>query len=856
MKKNSNNKKEPKYTPMMEQYLEIKKDYLDTIVFFRLGDFYEMFFDDAILCSKELEIALTGKDAGQEERVPMCGIPYHAVEPYLEKLIQKNYKVAIVEQVENKQNEDSKIVKREVVRLVTPGTIIEGNNLGKDNNYLVAIIDNKTDYSLSFCDLSTGEINVTTISKDDSELISELLVLKTREIVVFDDFNKKILSTLKKNYQIVVSYSKEYELSPIFSYIVDDLNQIEYKNVCGLLINYLIKTQKRALSHLKKANIYNERQYLKIDYYSKKNLEIIQTVRNNQKYGSFFWLLDKCETAMGSRMMKRWIDYPLLNKDEIIKRYDLVDKLNDNFIIKEEIKNSFKSVYDLERIVGRISYGNCNAKDLVQLKRSLKNLPLLKDNLKKLDTKLSIELSSFNELNELYELLDKAICEDPPLSIKEGGIINSGFNKTLDDLKNASQNGKKWLLDIEKNEKEKTGIKNLKIGYNRVFGYYIEISKGNLDLVKPEFGYERKQTIANSERFITKELKDVEDMILNSLDKSIKLEYEIFCSIREETLKYVNDLQKISDVISVVDCLISFSIISLENRYVRPNINDNNEITIISARHPVIEKIQEGIFIENDIYLNKNYNLLLITGPNMSGKSTYMRQLALIIIMAQIGCFVPAESANLYIFDQIFTRIGAADDLISGQSTFMVEMLEANYALKHATTRSLILFDEIGRGTATYDGMAIAQSIIEYIHEKIGCASLFSTHYHELINLENSLNRLKNIHVTAKEGNNGIVFLHKIKEGPSDKSFGINVAELAKLPKSLIRRSKELLDLYESNNKIEIKSDLFNFDNYEMFEEEKNEVTNPIIEELNNLDLENITAKQALDILYDLKNKL
>ena len=840
------------YTPMMRQYLDIKMEYLDCILFFRLGDFYEMFFNDAIIASKELEIALTGKDAGAKERVPMCGIPHHACNLYIERLIEKGYKIAICEQVEDPK-EAKGIVKRDVVKLITPGTIIEDGSIKeKENNYLVAVKESRKNFILSYSDFSTGENYITSIPYDIDFLVNELNLLHAREIIVSKSFDPKIISSLQKNYYILVSYQEESQIPSYLMGLVSDIEDKDMINTFGMLLNYILRTQKRELMHLQKLKIYQSNKYLRIDVHSKRNLEIFQTLRNNQKIGSLLWLLDHCNTAMGSRELRKWLERPLLDKDEIISRQDIIEDFLKNYLIKEDIKEALKSIYDLERIVGRISYGNANAKDLVQLRRSLENIPKIKELVLNLKSNKATKLGEkINPLTDLFDLLTNSVVDNPPLTIKEGGIIKDGFNKELDDLRNLKTNGKNWIYNLEAKEKERTGIKTLKVGFNRVFGYYIEITKGQLALLPSDSGYERKQTLANAERFITKELKEQESLILGADDKIINLEYQIFLSLRDKVSERINELQILAKIISQIDVYISLADVSEKNGYVRPIISLEREINIVNGRHPVIEKISDRQFVANDIVVNK-FNTLLITGPNMSGKSTYMRMLALISIMGQIGMFVPADYALIPIFDQIFTRIGASDDLVSGQSTFMVEMIEANNAITNATKNSLILFDEIGRGTATYDGMALAQAIIEYVHEKIGCTTLFSTHYHELIQLENTLKRLKNVHVTAKEEKNGVVFLHKVLDGPTDKSFGINVASLANLPKSLIERSKQILNHLQKDNKQSVTLDLFNFDD---FTEEESNNANPIIEEILELDIDSLSPIQALNYLYQLKNK-
>lgn len=847
------------FTPMMQQYIECKENYPDAIVFFRIGDFYEMFFEDAYTASRELEIALTGKDAGYKERVPMCGIPFHAYSGYAEKLISKGYKVAIVEQVED-PSQAKGLVKRDVVKIITPGTITEAGLNEKENNFLAAIYETDARYTLAYADVSTGQMYLTTI-EDEEALANEILSLHAKEVICLSSLKLKILNTLHDNYQIVISRCDDTSLIDDYKYLIEGLDLEKFKDdipCISILINYISKTQRHNLYHLQPIKFYSSNQVLHLDPFSKRNLELTETLRQNQKSGSLLWLLDKCQTAMGSRKLHTWIDRPLIDRNEIIKRHNYVEALINNYVAKEEIKESLKTVYDLERIIGRISVGNANAKDLVQLRRSLANIPNFKKNVMALGTDDAISFANGIDTNEkLYDLLDKALVDDPPLQIKEGGMIKPLYNKDLDELKEISGSSKDWILKFEAQEREKTGIKTMHVGYNRVFGYYIEVSKGALQNLTDSDHYERKQTLANAERFITPELKKYEQIVVGSTEKIQKLEYDLFIEIRDVCQGFTKSLQQLADKISTIDCLLAFAEVSVKYNYVRPEMSLKREVNIVEGRHPVIETFLKDEYVKNDVIIN-SYNTILITGPNMSGKSTYMRMLALIVIMAQIGCFVPAKSATLMIFDAIFTRIGASDDLISGQSTFMVEMLEANFAIKNATKDSLILFDELGRGTSTYDGMALAQAIIEYVHEKIGCVMLFSTHYHELILLDKTLKHLKNVHVDAKESKGGVVFLHKVLDGGADKSYGINVASLAGLPRSLIERSKKILEALEENNSASgINLDLFNFDAYE--EEPQNqgeEKAYNLKHALEILDIDSLTPREALDWLYKEKNKL
>ena len=843
---------EVKYTPMMEQYLSVKKDYKDFIVFYRLGDFYEMFFDDAYLASRVLEIALTGRDAGQEEKVPMCGVPFHACDQYIEKLVNRGYKVAIVEQIEDPK-EAKGIVKRGVVRIVTPGTIDKGLN-ENENNFIASIMQIKREYALCYSDITTGEGYVASFKTFDL-LANELLALHIKEVIVPVGFNNKNLIDFISKNQIVLSTEEKMNIPEALLYIVKNIEN-RYRPLVGLIIQYYISTQKQEPSYFKMFKMYDSGNYLHLDAFTKKNLELTETLRFGNRNGSLLWHLDNTSTAMGSRLLAKWISKPLIDLDSINYRLDFVESLNNAFIIKEEIKKIFKNVYDLERIIGRISYGNANAKDLVWLRRSLKDIPLLKDLLIELGSDSSIELANqIDPHKELYELLERALVDNPPFTVKEGGMILDGFNEKLDELKNISSNGKEWILNYEAKQRELTGIKTLKVGYNRVTGYFIEITKAALRDCPIELPYERRGTLVNSERFISKELKEYEQLVLNAKDQIEALEYEIFTLLRKEALNHIHTLQDLADYISELDCFVALSDSATKYNYVRPTFNENKVINIVDGRHPVLETIMKSNYIVNDVVINK-YNMMLITGPNMSGKSTYMRMLASIVVMAQMGSFVPAKSADLMIFDSIFTRIGASDDLVSGQSTFMVEMLEANYAITNATKKSLVLFDEIGRGTATFDGMALAQAILEYLHEKVGCVTLFSTHYHELTTLDEKLKRLKNVHVEAKETENGVAFLHKVIDGPTDKSYGINVASLAGLPKSLIERSKQILSVLEedNNSKRGITLDLFNFDEYDNKEEVIKETkASKIKARLDEIDINKVSPIEALNLLYELK---
>ena len=830
-----------KVSPMMRQYMEIKQYNPDIIIMFRLGDFYEMFFEDAINVSKELELTLTGKNAGLDERIPMCGIPYHAINVYLEKLVENGHKVGICEQLEDPK-EAKGVVKRGLTKIVSRGTIIDESLLETENNYIGALIDFEHIYALSYIDLSTGEVNVTLVNHDISSIISEIVNIGIKELIMNDKCDINIKKLLMEHYKIDVSIINEYKSLPDYKYVYEDIEDIRYIKAIEYLINYLLKLEMQDLSHLMKANVIKNNDYLKMDIHTKRNLELTETLRLKQRQYSLLWLMDRTKTAPGARMLKNYIENPLIREDEINKRLDIVDKLIKEFILKSDLREALDGVYDIERLTGRIALGSASARDLLQLKNSLKNLPIILEILKKINYYTLFEIPY-----DLYDLLEKSINEDAPTTLKEGSLIKEGYSIELDELKSIRKNGKDFIAQFENDERERTGIKNLKVGYNRVFGYYIEVSKGSLDLVKDEYGYERKQTLAGAERYISKVLKEKEDLILNAEEKIIKLEYDMFIEIRNKVKEYIVKLQAIAHIISEIDVLQSFATIAEENNYVRPTFSHNNEVNIIENRHPVIEKVINN-YVKNDIKFDKNTNILLITGPNMAGKSTYMRQFAITVIMAQMGSFVPADEAFLPIFDKIFTRIGASDDLVSGESTFMVEMNEANMAIKKATENSLILFDELGRGTATFDGMALAQSIIEYIHDNIKCKTLFSTHYHELTDLENNLKHLKNIHVSAHLEDGNITFLHKIEEGSIDKSYGIHVARLAGLPDNLIKRADQILNVYENKErKRDIKiQEALPLDDLVQKE-------SPVEEELKKIDPMNTTPMDALNILYKLK---
>lgn len=838
-----------KVSPMMRQYLETKDNYEDVILFYRIGDFYEMFFEDAINVSHDLELTLTGKNAGLDEKIPMCGVPHHAANIYIDKLIDKGYKVAICEQVEDPKDAKG-IVKREVIRIVSKGTVMSDDMLdAKNNNFIGALKDLGHCFSLSYADLSTGEFISVLVEYELEKIINEIVNDNITELIINGNVDPRIINTLKNNYSVTISKEEVDEEIPEYKDLYKDIKDVRIISSVCVLLNYLTSTQKRSIDHLQNVKVKDYKTYLKMDIHTKRNLELTENLRTKERTYSLLWLLDKTKTAMGSRMLKQMIENPLVDKEEIENRYDMVSKLLEEFLLKDELKDLLKEVYDLERLAGRVSFGNANARDLLQLKSSLKVLPRIKEIVSILGFNLVID-----DLTDLYEFLDKSIYENPPITLKEGYLIKSGYNKELDDLKLARSGGKDFIAKLEEKEKERTGIKNLRVGYNRVFGYYIEVSKGNSRQVKEEFGWERKQTLANNERFITPELKEKEQLILGAEEKIINLEYELFTNIRCKVKEVIPTIQLTAKMVSKLDVMIAFATVTEENNYTRPIITLDKEVKITEGRHPVVEKVLNGEFVSNDIIFTKDKYVELITGPNMAGKSTYMRQMAMIVIMAQIGCFVPAKEAYLPIFDKIFTRIGASDDLVSGESTFMVEMKEANRAILGATERSLILFDELGRGTATYDGISLAQAIIEYIHDNIKAITFFSTHYHELTSLEEHKAHIKNVHVSAHEEGGTITFLHKVKDGSVDKSYGIHVAKLAQLPDSLIKRADEILMSYENKKpKKEVVSQISMNLEESVAPINKYDIIKKKLDDINPLEL---SPMEALNVLYELKSEM
>ncbi len=781
--------KNEKYSPMMEKYIELKKDYEDAFLFYRLGDFYEMFFDDAIKASKLLNLTLTGKNAGVKERVPMCGIPHHSANGYIETLVNQGYKVAIAEQLTDPKASKG-LVERGVVQVVTPGTLMDYQSNESTNHFIGALGIFEFTYTLSYADLSTGEFYVINLDKNEHLLNNKIDSLGLKEIITSEEY---------QNEHLLVSHYDHYDLKENTK-IFENLEDIKQIRICSLLLNYLLETQKRDLDHMQKVIVVDNQDYIVMDGYTKKALELVKGA-NGEKYGSLLWLLDHTHSAMGGRLLKQMIEQPLISQKLIEERLDCVEVFVDNFLDRENVRDIINDIYDLERLAARIAFGNVNARDLKWISESIKVIPELKNSLLSLSHPALTQLANqLVDLRHICALIDSAIIDNPPLQIREGNIIKDGYNKELDELRDIKKNGHSWITQFEEKERERTGIKGLKVGYNRVFGYYIEVTKSYLPQVKDEFGYTRKQSLTNAERFVTPELKEMEDKILSAQDRIVSLEYEIFTQVRNYIKQEVHLIQDVAKVVAKIDVYSTLATIASNNNYVRPLFNNEHELDIVEGRHPIVEQvISTQNYVSNDIHMNKDHEILLITGPNMGGKSTYMRQVTLTCIMAQIGSFVPAKSANLPLFDQIFTRIGASDDLIRGQSTFMVEMIEANNALRYATENSLIIFDEIGRGTATFDGMALAQGILEYIASHNHALTLFSTHYHELTYLSEDLG-IKNVHASANVENDDIKFLYKIREGASGQSYGINVAKLAKLPSEVIDRANSILEVLEDNN--------------------------------------------------------
>ena len=864
------------FSPMMQKYLETKEQYKDCILFYRLGDFYEMFFDDAITASRELELTLTGKDCGQEERAPMCGIPHHAAETYIARLIAKGYKVAICEQLQDPK-EAKGIVERGVIRVVTPGTVIESNMLEeRKNNFIMAVYKSGIYFGISVCDISTGEFYSAEIKDNNNfpTLLDEIARFSPSEIItntmMFDCTEE--MQKIKERFSIYITkfnekyFNNDYkDLELKYDFLdnsgrkIEDLKDKNFA-VCSInaLIEYLNQTQMTSLNHINKISIYNISKYMSLDISARRNLEITEKMRDKSKKGTLLWVLDKTSTSMGGRQLRRWLNDPLIDVNEINKRLNAVKELKEDIILRGDIIDNLKKVYDIERLAGKMAYGNANARDMITLKNSVSKLPYIKKVLENTKSPLLQELyTNLDELIDIYELIEKSIVEDPPMTIKDGGIIKLGYDEEIDKLKTATTEGKNWILKLEAEEREKTGIKALKVGFNKVFGYYIEVTKSYLDQVPERFI--RKQTLTNAERYITEELKNLENQILGAEEKVVNLEYNAFTEIRNEISKNITRLQKSANIVSTLDVLASFAQVAEDMNYCMPNVNSNGIINIKEGRHPVIEKmLGAGSFVENDTYLDKDENRLsIITGPNMAGKSTYMRQVALITLMAQVGSFVPATEADIGVVDKIFTRVGASDDLSLGQSTFMVEMMEVATILKEATANSLIILDEIGRGTSTYDGLSIAWAVAEFIadKEKCGAKTLFATHYHELTELEEKLDGIKNYSIAVKEKGEDIIFLRKIIRGGTDESYGIHVARLAGVPKAVTQKANEILKSLErknilTNKKIENKKQVegqFDMFNYKIAE---------IAHEIDKINLNELTPIDALNTLVKIKEKM
>ena len=874
-------------TPMMKQYMQTKEEYKDCILFYRLGDFYEMFFDHALTASKELEITLTGKNCGLEERAPMCGIPYHAVDSYLNRLVSKGYKVAICEQVEDPKTAKG-IVKREVIRVVTPGTNLDTQGLDETkNNYIMCIVYMADRYGLSVADVTTGEYLVTELDSQ-TKLMDELYKFMPSEIVCNEAFYMSglDLDDLKNRLHMAI-YSLEawyfddalcretlQEHFKVASLEGIGLSDYECGMIAsGALLKYLEETQKNSLSHMSRLTRYATGNYMVLDSATRRNLELVETLREKQKRGSLLWVLDKTKTAMGARTLRKYVEQPLIDKKSIVKRLDAVAELKDNAICREEIREYLNPVYDLERLVGKITYQSANPRDLIAFQSSLSMLPSVKCILKDMESDLLKEIyEELDPLEELCDLVGRAIQEEPPLAMKEGGIIKDGYNEEVDRLRKAKSEGKNWLADLETKEREKTGIKNLRIRYNKVFGYYLEVTNSFKDLV-PDY-YTRKQTLANAERYIIPELKELEDTILGAEDKLCALEYELYCEVRNTIAAELTRIQRTAKAVAQLDVIASLALVAERNNYVRPKINEKGVIDIRDGRHPVVEKmIPNDMFIANDTYLDdKKQRISIITGPNMAGKSTYMRQAALIVLMAQLGSFVPASSANIGLVDRIFTRVGASDDLASGQSTFMVEMNEVANILRNATSKSLLILDEIGRGTSTFDGLSIAWAVVEYISNSklLGAKTLFATHYHELTELEGKISNVNNYCIAVKEKGDDIVFLRKIVKGGADKSYGIQVAKLAGVPDPVINRAKEIVEELvtaditgkvkdiavqgsETKKKTQKKLDEVDLTQFSLFDTVKDD---DVLNELKELDVSHMTPMDAMNKLYQLLNKL
>lgn len=836
---------EKKYTPMMQHYLKMKEENPDSILFYRLGDFYEMFFEDAKLASQELDLVLTGRSAGVEEKVPMCGIPFHAANSYIQRLVKKGYKVAICEQLEDPSSAKG-LVDRGIIKIITPGTYMDATMDAKSTNYMASCDVSSFEITVIYCELSTGELKYQTLQRSLVALQKALLEQNVSELVCPMTMDKKWMAALEEMDTMLISKHKKANIDPEDLPLLNGIESESLKEAFALLMAYLKDTQKQRIDHFLPIESMDKDKVLVMDYETKNHLELVSSQSSNAKAESLWSFMDKCQSAMGSRMLKRWIEYPLIDAEKIAKRQAAVKDLKENFMLRENLKEHLVYVYDMERLASRMAYGNASPRDVLQLVATLEHAKPILD--------LASSLNSYPEFNdvpdcqELYNEIKNAIIENPPLTLKEGGVFNDGYNQELDEVRKIAKQGKDFILELEAKERERTGVKSLKVGYNRVFGYYIEVRNGNLDNIKEEFGYHPKQTLANATRFITQELKEKEEQILHAQETKVKLEQSLFNDLLLRIKRDLFDLHACAQALSTIDVLVSLAILASEKGYVCPVFHPGYNVNVVEGKHPILDdRMKKKRYVSNDWKMSEEEHIQLITGPNMGGKSTYMRQNALLVVMAQMGSFIPAKTAQLPIFDRIFTRIGASDDILTGKSTFMVEMMEANTALRYATKHSLILFDEIGRGTATYDGMALAQAMLEYIDEAIGAKTLFSTHYHELTELAEEHQSMRNVHVDVREEKNEIEFRYRVIEGKADKSYGINVAKLAHLPKVVLDRASQLLLNFENqDNNQNYQPSLFVMD---QVQPEKSQ----LLQQLQELDIDSMTPRDALDCLYELK---
>lgn len=836
---------EKKYTPMMQHYLKMKEENPDSILFYRLGDFYEMFFEDAKLVSQELDLVLTGRSAGVEEKVPMCGIPFHAANSYIQRLVKKGYKVAICEQLEDPSSAKG-LVDRGIIKIITPGTYMDATMDAKSTNYMASCDVSSFEITVIYCELSTGELKYQTLQRSLVVLQKALLEQNVSELVCPMTMDKKWMAALEEMDTMLISKHKKANIDPEDLPLLNGIESESLKEAFALLMAYLKDTQKQRIDHFLPIESMDKDKVLVMDYETKNHLELVSSQSSNAKAESLWSFMDKCQSAMGSRMLKRWIEYPLIDAEKIAKRQVAVKDLKENFMLRENLKEHLVYVYDMERLASRMAYGNASPRDVLQLVATLEHAKPILD--------LASSLNSYPEFNdvpdcqELYNEIKNAIIENPPLTLKEGGVFNDGYNQELDEVRKIAKQGKDFILELEAKERERTGVKSLKVGYNRVFGYYIEVRNGNLDNIKEEFGYHPKQTLANATRFITQELKEKEEQILHAQETKVKLEQSLFNDLLMRIKRDLFDLHACAQALSTIDVLVSLAILASEKGYVCPVFHPGYNVNVVEGKHPILDdRMKKKRYVSNDWKMSEEEHIQLITGPNMGGKSTYMRQNALLVVMAQMGSFIPAKTAQLPIFDRIFTRIGASDDILTGKSTFMVEMMEANTALRYATKHSLILFDEIGRGTATYDGMALAQAMLEYIDEAIGAKTLFSTHYHELTELAEEHQSMRNVHVDVREEKNEIEFRYRVIEGKADKSYGINVAKLAHLPKVVLDRASQLLLNFENqDNNQNYQPSLFVMD---QVQPEKSQ----LLQQLQELDIDSMTPRDALDCLYELK---